>query len=117
MSFLQSMTTTCSPLRNSTPRSNTTNPAHRSPSAIGAIRRCMRHTWLWAQRGSWRKPNIPVCAGTPDWQQVKSPAFQQEPDWDRNLLPRLPADRADPDLAVAGEAVFEVVLRSWHSPT
>lgn len=54
MSFLQSMITTYSPLRNSTPRSNTTNPVHRSPSAIATIQESMTRPWLWALGVSWR---------------------------------------------------------------
>src|SRR5438477_9230593 len=41
-------------------------------------------------------------------------AFQHEPNRNRNCLSGLPADDADLDLAVASEAIFEVVLRTCH---
>lgn len=33
----------------------------------------------------------------------------------RDGLPRFSPDHAEPDLAVPSEAVFEAVLRSWHT--
>ena len=41
-------------------------------------------------------------------QEVELLAFEHEPDWGRDCPPGLPPDHADLDLAVAGEAVFEV---------
>src|ERR1017187_4233572 len=47
-------------------------------------------------------------------QKVELLAFQNEPDRNRDCLPGLSPDHANLDLPVAGEAVFEVVLRAWH---
>jgi len=42
--------------------------------------------------------------------------FQHEPGGNGDRVPGLPADPTDLNLAVAGEAVFEVILlRDWHT--
>jgi hypothetical protein len=43
---------------------------------------------------------VPLRVGALNGQEVELFAFQHEPDWDRDCLPRLPADYADLDLAV-----------------
>src|ERR1700688_1926726 len=47
---------------------------------------------------------VPLRLRALHWQEVDLFPFQHEPDWDRDRLPGLPADHADLNLAVAGEA-------------
>src|SRR5579863_9661794 len=58
--------------------------------------------------------SVPLRVRTLHGQEVQLFVFQHEPDRNRDCLPRLPADHAELDLAVAGEAFFEVVLWVWH---
>ena len=53
---------------------------------------------------------VPLRLRALHWQQVQLLAFQHEPDGNGDRLPGLPADDADLDLAVAGEAFFEAVF-------
>jgi hypothetical protein len=58
--------------------------------------------------------SVPLRVRSAHWQQIQLFAFQHEPDGDRNCLPGFSADHGDLDLAVAVEAVFEVVLGTGH---
>ena len=75
------------------------------------------------RRGASRiNPNRPVPEHVPvplsvralNREEVELFAFQNEPDWNRDGASRPPSDHADLDLAVAGEAVSEGLLRAWH---
>src|SRR5713101_3108235 len=52
---------------------------------------------------------VPLRVRALHGQEVELLAFQDEPDRDRNFLPRLPSDHADFNLAVPGQAFFEIV--------
>src|ERR1019366_10397301 len=71
----------------------------------------------------WSVTGVQTCAlpisqrvGALHGQQVELLALQHKPDRDRDCLTGLSADHAELDLAVVGEAFFEVILlRDWHS--
>ena len=60
---------------------------------------------------------IPLRVRALHRQEVELLVFQHEPDRDRDCPTRLPADHAELDLSVAGEAVFEVVIGDHESMT
>src|ERR1019366_7917833 len=57
---------------------------------------------------------VPLRVGAAHGQKVELLALQHGPDRNRNCISGLPAEHADLDLAVAGEAGFERVLRYCH---
>src|SRR6266496_1187805 len=56
---------------------------------------------------------VPLRLGSAHRKQEQFVAFEDKPDRMRDYSPRIPADYAQFDLPVAGEAVFQIV--GWHS--
>jgi hypothetical protein len=81
----------------------------------GGVELCFRTSGRNPDLPMTQQVLVPLRIRTLYWQEVEFVSFKHEPDRDRDCAPGLPADDADLDLAVAVEAVFQVVVWSLHT--
>ena len=109
------------------PNSTSSRPLARtspgtSRSRISQLRRahwrcpefCFNASCVNPNRRVFDHVSVPLRVRTLDRQEVQLLSFRHEPNWNRDRASRFPADQADLDLAIAGEAAFEGAVRAMR---